>query len=88
MGAKKDRLVEMLAGKNEIGVCIYIEGVTKTTERVPSRVAIKQKNDLLILNNMIPVPMDDQYITAQDNNRAEIVFIDPDNQAVHIEIHF
>ncbi len=87
MGAKKDRLLKMLVGKNEAGVCIYIEGGTETGERVPSKVSIKLKNDLLILNDMIPVPVDDRYIAALGEDQAEIIFTDPDSQIVHIKIY-
>lgn len=87
MGAKKDELIKMLAGKNEISVCIYIEDGVETGERIPSKAAIKLKNDLLILNDMIPIPVDDKYIADLGDNNAEIIFLDPDNQIVHIKIY-
>ena len=87
MGAKKDALLKMLAGKNEISVCFYIEDGNETAERTPSRVAARIKNDLLILNDMIPVPVDDRYIAGLGDDSAEIVFIDPDNQIVHVKIY-
>ncbi|MBP7331042.1 MAG: hypothetical protein BWY65_00396 [Firmicutes bacterium ADurb.Bin373] len=87
MGAKKDELIKMLTGKNEIGVCIYVGDGIKTGERTPSKVAIKLKNDLLILNDMIPIPIDDRYIAGLGDNNAEIIFTDPDNQVVHIKIY-
>ncbi|MDD2553358.1 MAG: hypothetical protein PHP51_02130 [Desulfotomaculaceae bacterium] len=87
LGAKKDGLIKMLEGKNEIKVCIYIEDGVEAGERIPSKAAIKLKDDLLILNDMIPIPIDDRYIADLGDNNAEIIFIDPDNQIVHIKIY-
>lgn len=87
MGAKKDALLKMLEGKNEINVCIYIEDGVETGERPPSKVSARIKKDLLILNDMIPVPVDDNYIAGLGDDNAEIVFIDPDNQIVHVKIY-
>lgn len=87
MGAKKDKFIKMLAGKNEINVCIYIEDGMEKGERIPSKASIKLKNDLLILNDMIPIPVEDRYIADLGDNNAEIIFMDPDNQIVHIKIY-
>lgn len=86
MGAKKDALLKMLEGKNEINVCIYIEDGAETGERPFSKVAAKIQKDLLILNDMIPIPVDDKYIDSLGDDNAEIIFIDPDNQIVHVKI--
>lgn len=86
MGAKKDALIKMLEGKNEINVCIYIEDGAETEERPLCKVAARIKNDLLILNDMIPIPVDDRYIAGLGDDNAEIIFIDPDNQVVHVKI--
>ena len=86
MGAKKDALLKMLEGKNEINVCIYIEDGGETEGRPLCKVTAKIKKDLLILNDMIPIPVDDSYIAGLGDDNAEIVFIDPDNQVVHVKI--
>lgn len=86
MGAKKDALLKMLEGKNEINVCFYIEDGVETGERPLSKVNARLKKDLLIINDMIPVPVDDKYIAGLGDDTAEIVFIDPDNQVVHVKI--
>jgi len=86
MGAKKDALLKMLEGKDEIRVCIYIEDGVETGERPFSKVAAKIKKDLLILIEMIPIPLDDRYIDSLGDDRAEIIFIAPDNQIVHVKI--
>lgn len=86
MGAKKDALLKMLEGKNEINVCFYIGDGVETGERPLSKVNARLKKDLLIINDMIPVPVDDKYIAGLGDDKAEIIFIDPDNQVVHVKI--
>ena len=86
MGAKKDALLKMLEGKNEINVCFYIEDGAETGERPLCKVTAKLKKDLLIINDMITVPVDDKYIADVGDDQAEIIFIDPDNQVVHVKI--
>jgi len=86
MGAKKDALLKMLEGKNEINICIYIEDGSETEERPFSKVTAKIQKDLLILNDMIPIPIDDRYTHNLGDDNAEIIFIDPDRQIVHVKI--
>jgi hypothetical protein len=86
MGSRNDMLLKMLAGKKEINICIYIENGAETNERPLSKVTVRVKDDLLIFNDMIPIPCDDRYIARLDDSEAEIVFIDPDSQVVHVKI--
>ncbi|MFX4261382.1 hypothetical protein ACOBQJ_04175 [Pelotomaculum propionicicum] len=86
MGAKKDALIKLLEGKDEINVCIYIEDGVETGQRPFSKAAAMIKKDLLILNEMIPIPVDDRYIDSVGDDNAVIIFIDPENQIVHVKI--
>jgi hypothetical protein len=87
MGEKKDALLKMLEGKIEISICIYIEAGADTGEHPLCKVSARLKNDLLIINDMIPIPIDDRYIADLGEDNAEIIFMDPDNQIVHVKIH-
>jgi hypothetical protein len=77
----------MLAGKKEINICIYIENGAETGKHPLSKVTVRVKDDLLIFNDIIPIPFDDRYIARLDDAEAEIIFMDPDNQVVHVKIY-
>ncbi|NLI13900.1 hypothetical protein [Pelotomaculum propionicicum] len=86
MGPKRETLAKMLSGKSHAHVCIYIESGAAAEPACPSKVAIKIRDDLLMINDMIPIPIDDRYIACLEDDFAEIVFIDPDHQIVHVKI--
>jgi len=86
MGQKKDTLVKMLEGKSHAHISVYIETGAEVEPGSPSRVAVKIKDDLLIINGLIPIPIDDRYVARLEDDYAEIIFIDPDHQIVHVKI--
>lgn len=86
MGQKKDTLVKMLDGKGHAQVSIYIESGAEFEPGNPSRVEVEIKEDLLIINGLIPIPIDDRYVARLEDDYAEIIFIDPDHQIVHVKI--
>jgi hypothetical protein len=40
-----------------------------------------------LFNDIMPIPFDDSYIARLDDDEAEIIFMDPDNQVVHVKIY-
>jgi hypothetical protein len=86
MGSKTGALLQMLENKSEINICIYIEDGAEVNDRPLSKVICRVRGDLLILNEMIPIPINDQYIASLDDDKAEIIFLDPDHQVVHVKI--
>jgi|GEM_PF-5566811 len=86
MGQKKDALVKMLEGKSHAHISVYIETGAEIEPGCPSRVAVKTMDDLIMINSLIPIPIDDKYVACLENDFAEIIFMDPDNQIVHVKI--
>jgi hypothetical protein len=86
VGQKKDALVKMLEGKSHVHISIYIETGAETEPGCRSKVTVTTMGDLLMINGSIPIPIDDRYVVCLEDNFAEIVFMDPDNQIVHVEI--
>ncbi len=86
MGPKKDALVKMLEGKSHAHISIYIETGEEIEPDCRSKVTVKTMDDLLMIDGLIPIPIDDRYVVCLEDNFAEIVFMDPDNQIVHVKI--
>ncbi len=86
MGTKREALTKMLADKSHAHVCIHIGGGAAAETACPSKVAIKIRGELLIINDLIPIPIDDKYIARLEDDFAEIIFIDPEHQVVHVKI--
>jgi hypothetical protein len=86
MGSKTGALLQMLENKSEINICIYIDDGLEVNDRPLSKVTCRVRDDLLILNKMIPIPVNDHYIASLEDDKAEIIFLDPDHQVVHVKI--
>lgn len=86
MGSKTGTLLQMLENKSEINICIYIDDGSEVNDRPLSKVTCRVRGDLLILNEMIPIPVNDHYIASLKDDKAEIIFLDPDHQVVHVKI--
>lgn len=86
MGSKTGALLQMLENKSEINICIYIDDGAEVNDRPLSKVTCKVRGDQLILNEMILIPVNDHYIASLEDDKAEIIFLDPDHQVVHVKI--
>jgi hypothetical protein len=86
MRSKTGAVLRMLENKSEINICIYIDDGAEVNDRPLSKVTCRVRGDMLILNEMIPIPVNDQYIASLEDNKAEIIFLDPDHQVVHVKI--
>jgi hypothetical protein len=86
MGSKTSALLQMLENKSEINICIYIDDDAEVNDRPLSKVTCRVRGDQLILNEMILIPVNDHYIASLEDDKAEIIFLDPDHQVVHVKI--
>lgn len=58
----------------------------EVNDRPLSKVTCRVRGDQLILNEMILIPVNDHFIASLEDDKAEIIFLDPDRQVVHVKI--